>query len=69
MALILWLIPSATELHILFYCLQTPWQPGTEVVALYKFVGNSSDDLPFKRGDILTIVRATAVSCITFVEG
>jgi c-src tyrosine kinase len=36
------------------------WLSGTEVIGQYKFIANSSDDLPFKRGDILTIVRATA---------
>ena len=41
---------------------QIPWQTGTEVVALYKFTGYKSEDLPFRRGDILTIVHSSAVS-------
>lgn len=38
------------------------WQAGAEVVAVHKFSGNTPEDLPFKRGDILTIVRSTGVS-------
>jgi len=41
--------------------IQIPWQSGTEVVTLYKFPGNSAEDLPFKRGEILTIIHACAV--------
>jgi len=40
---------------------QIPWLSGTEVVALYKFPGNSPDDLPFRRGEILTIVHGCLV--------
>ncbi|XP_067932204.1 tyrosine-protein kinase CSK-like isoform X2 [Watersipora subatra] len=36
-----------------------PWQPGTEVMALYNFDPNSPEDLPFRRRDILIIVKAT----------
>ncbi|XP_014781693.1 tyrosine-protein kinase CSK isoform X3 [Octopus bimaculoides] len=35
------------------------WQMGTEVVASYKFPGGSLEDLPFNKGDILTIIKAT----------
>ena len=46
---------------IALHAMQIPWQAGTEVVALYKFPGNSPEDLPFKRGDILTIVHSCMV--------
>ncbi|KAK2140477.1 hypothetical protein LSH36_1342g00037, partial [Paralvinella palmiformis] len=39
--------------------LQEAWSPGTEVVSMYNFQGNSAEDLPFKRGEVMTIVRAT----------
>lgn len=35
------------------------WSPGTEVVSMYNFRGNSKEDLPFRRGEILTIVKQT----------
>jgi len=35
------------------------WPPGTEVVALYKFNGNSNEDLPFSKRDVLTVVKPT----------
>ncbi|XP_031565299.1 tyrosine-protein kinase CSK-like [Actinia tenebrosa] len=35
------------------------WQAGTEVVAKYDFKGATKDDLPFKKGEILTITRGT----------
>ncbi|XP_033750735.1 tyrosine-protein kinase CSK-like isoform X2 [Pecten maximus] len=35
------------------------WKPGQEVVASYNFQGSSAEDLPFKKGDILTIVEPT----------
>ena len=41
--------------------MQIPWEAGAEVVALYKFPGNSPEDLSFRRGDILTIVHSCAV--------
>ncbi|ELU13317.1 hypothetical protein CAPTEDRAFT_106016, partial [Capitella teleta] len=31
----------------------------TEVVAMYNFHGNSNDDLQFRKGEILTIIKAT----------
>jgi len=43
------------------FCLQEAWSPGTEVVSMYNFQGNSAEDLPFKRGEVMTIVRATKV--------
>ncbi|KAI0214329.1 Tyrosine-protein kinase CSK [Lamellibrachia satsuma] len=36
-----------------------PWKPGTEVVALYNFKGNSTEDLPFSKRDVLEIVKST----------
>ncbi|XP_019615926.1 PREDICTED: tyrosine-protein kinase CSK-like isoform X1 [Branchiostoma belcheri] len=35
------------------------WVPGTECLAKYNFLGNSQDDLPFNKGEILTIVKST----------
>ncbi len=35
------------------------WPRGTEVVALYSFRANSHEDLPFKRGETLIIVKET----------
>ena len=37
------------------------------MVALYKFPGNSPEDLPFKRGDILTIVQSSPVSVFSLI--
>lgn len=36
------------------------WNPGDEVVGLYDFAGRSRDDLPFKKGDLLVIVKGTS---------
>ena len=41
---------------------QESWQPGTEVVALYNFKGNSKEDLPFSKREVLVIVKSTRVS-------
>lgn len=38
---------------------QEAWSRGTQVVANYNFEGSSPDDLPFKKGDVLTIVQPT----------
>ncbi|XP_061173254.1 tyrosine-protein kinase CSK-like isoform X2 [Saccostrea echinata] len=35
------------------------WPKGTQVVANYNFDGSSPDDLPFKKGDVITIVQST----------
>jgi len=48
--------------------IQIPWHTGTEVVALYKFPGNSPEDLPFRRGEILTIVDAGMVRKTMFIS-
>ena len=45
--------------HIALF--QEPWKPGTEVVALYHFKGNSKEDLPFSKREVLTIVKSTRV--------
>jgi len=41
--------------------LQDIWQAGQEVIAVYDFRASSKEDLPFVKGDVLTIVRATKV--------
>jgi len=43
-------------------CLQQVWPVGQEVVAVYDFRGTTQEDLPFQRGDVLTIVKSTRVS-------
>ncbi|XP_052793363.1 tyrosine-protein kinase CSK-like isoform X2 [Mya arenaria] len=35
------------------------WQSGQEVVAVYDFRGTTKEDLPFAKGDVLTIVKGT----------
>ncbi|XP_052283250.1 tyrosine-protein kinase CSK-like isoform X2 [Dreissena polymorpha] len=35
------------------------WQPGQEVVAVYDFKGTTKEDLPFCKGDVLSIVKGT----------
>ncbi|XP_070210719.1 tyrosine-protein kinase CSK-like isoform X3 [Littorina saxatilis] len=36
------------------------WHAGTEVIAQYNFQGRSAEDLPFSKGDLLVIRRATS---------
>ena len=36
------------------------WRPNGEVCASYDFAGESKDDLPFQRGDLLVIVTPTS---------
>uniref|UniRef100_UPI003AABC2F5 tyrosine-protein kinase CSK-like isoform X2 n=1 Tax=Centroberyx gerrardi TaxID=166262 RepID=UPI003AABC2F5 len=38
---------------------QTPWPQGTECVARYNFKGTTEQDLPFSKGDVLTIIIVT----------
>ena len=38
------------------------WHDGTEVIAQYNFQGRSMEDLPFQKGDLLVIRKATSVS-------
>ncbi|KPP71629.1 tyrosine-protein kinase CSK-like [Scleropages formosus] len=38
---------------------QTSWPPGTECVAKYNFQGTTEQDLPFSKGDVLTIIGVT----------
>lgn len=58
----------ACELHLRLIFLkvhlpaQAPWPQGTECVARYNFKGTSEQDLPFKKGDVLTIIVVTKVS-------
>ncbi|XP_070542818.1 tyrosine-protein kinase CSK-like [Ptychodera flava] len=35
------------------------WDEGTECIAKFEFKASTPDDLPFKKGDVLTILRAT----------
>lgn len=35
------------------------WLPGTEVIARYNFQGNSAEDLPFQKWDMMTIITPT----------
>lgn len=44
---------------------QEIWKPGQEVVAVYDFKGTTREDLPFCKGDVLTIVKSTRVSALT----
>ena len=55
-------ISDQTRILRYFHILQEPWSEGIEVLAMYSFRGNSSEDLPFSRKDVLTIVRPTRVS-------
>lgn len=41
---------------------QTPWSTGTECVAKYNFQTTNEQDLPFCKGDVLTIIGVTRVS-------
>ncbi|XP_077869842.1 tyrosine-protein kinase CSK-like [Saccoglossus kowalevskii] len=35
------------------------WPEGTECIARYEFKASTPDDLPFKKGDVITVVRST----------
>ncbi|KAG5848836.1 hypothetical protein ANANG_G00103650 [Anguilla anguilla] len=39
--------------------IQTTWPPGAECVAKYNFQGTTEQDLPFCKGDVLTIIGVT----------
>lgn len=41
--------------------LQVPWSTGTECVAKYNFQTANDQDLPFCKGDVLTIIGVTRV--------
>lgn len=41
--------------------LQAAWPSGTECIAKYNFHGTAEQDLPFCKGDVLTIVAVTKV--------
>lgn len=41
--------------------LQVPWSTGTECVAKYNFQTANEQDLPFCKGDVLTIIGVTRV--------
>ena len=38
------------------------WEPGTECIGKYDFPGHDSDDLPFKKGEVIVIIQASKVS-------
>lgn len=42
--------------------LQAAWPSGTECIAKYNFHGTAEQDLPFCKGDVLTIVAVTKVT-------
>lgn len=42
---------------------QAVWPSGTECIAKYNFHGTAEQDLPFSKGDVLTIIAVTKVSC------
>lgn len=42
---------------------QAVWPSGTECIAKYNFHGTAEQDLPFSKGDVLTIVAVTKVRC------
>nr|1JEG_A Chain A, TYROSINE-PROTEIN KINASE CSK [Mus musculus] len=39
--------------------IQAAWPSGTECIAKYNFHGTAEQDLPFCKGDVLTIVAVT----------
>lgn len=41
--------------------LQVPWSTGTECIAKYNFQTANEQDLPFCKGDVLTIIGVTRV--------
>lgn len=52
--------PQAALAHLL-PVLQAAWPSGTECIAKYNFHGTAEQDLPFCKGDVLTIVAVTKV--------
>lgn len=52
--------PHAAPAHLL-PVLQAAWPSGTECIAKYNFHGTAEQDLPFCKGDVLTIVAVTKV--------
>ena len=45
-----------------FLCvMQAPWSTGAECVAKYNFQTANEQDLPFCKGDVLTIIGVTRV--------
>lgn len=45
-----------------WFVTQASWPPGTECVAKYNFQGSTEQDLPFCKGDLLTIIGVTKVT-------
>jgi len=54
-------LPRAAPAHLL-PALQAAWPSGTECIAKYNFHGTAEQDLPFCKGDVLTIVAVTKVT-------
>lgn len=44
--------------------MQAPWSTGTECIAKYNFQTANEQDLPFCKGDVLTIIGVTRVSVL-----
>lgn len=44
--------------------MQAPWSTGTECVAKYNFQTANEQDLPFCKGDVLTIIGVTRVNIL-----
>lgn len=44
--------------------MQAPWSTGTECIAKYNFQTANEQDLPFCKGDVLTIIGVTRVSML-----
>lgn len=45
----------------LSFLMKAPWSTGTECVAKYNFQTANEQDLPFCKGDVLTIIGVTRV--------
>lgn len=58
-----WVTPSGVALMALPAPGQAVWPSGTECIAKYNFHGTAEQDLPFSKGDVLTIVAVTKVRC------
>ena len=56
-----WGLPQAAPAHV-SPALQAAWPSGTECIAKYNFHGTAEQDLPFCKGDVLTIVAVTKVT-------
>lgn len=48
--------------HVCLSPWQAVWPSGTECIAKYNFHGTAEQDLPFSKGDVLTIIAVTKVT-------